>query len=41
LLRIYKWYFGKLSGCGGMSTEDQEEEEKFINPKKFEKIKAL
>lgn len=41
LLRIYKWYFGKLSGCGAMSTDDKEEEEKFINPKKFEKIKAL
>ncbi len=40
MLRIYKWYFNKLSGLGGMTEEEKEEEERFINPKKFEKMEA-
>lgn len=32
MLRIYKWYFNKLSGLGAMSEEEKEEEDRFINP---------
>lgn len=32
LLRVYKWYFKKLAGCGAMDEDAKEEEERFINP---------
>ncbi len=38
LLRVYYWYFNKLKACGAMSQEQQEEEDKFINPEKYEQM---
>ncbi len=41
LLRVYKWYYSKMQGCGAMGEDEKEEEERFINPGKFEKLAAL
>lgn len=38
VLRAYKWYFGKLGACGALSDEQKDQEDKFINPEKHEKL---
>lgn len=40
-MRTYHWYFGKLGACGAMDEEMKEQEDKFINPEKYEKLKAI
>lgn len=41
VMRAYKWYFGKLGACGAMSEEMKEQEDKFINPEKYEELQKI
>jgi hypothetical protein len=38
LVRVYKWFFNKMSAIGAITVSQKQEEDEFMNPDKYEKF---